>query len=544
MRLRLLWLRPSRSIGATASTSTLLIGCRPERSAAPGCDLHLLVDTSGSMGSAGKLQGAKEACRAVLAGLRAEDACAISAFSGAVTPILPLTPRTALDLPHVHAHIDALAAGGITRMDQAIDQARTALRARTDSARPATLILITDGHPTDPKGARLADTDDLESMTTACGEQGFSVVAIGVGSANDFDGDLLERLADKGRGAFCHASRGGALSSLLQDRLSRSQSMVCSNAEIRLRPLACSAQVRGLCRMTPEYVNIPLLGAGPDGAIALPIGALPADAETVCLASIETEGQFGLSGPQPVLTVNVNAGGGERAEDTAILDFTSDLRAQQVVEPEVRHFSDRWELVRLNERARQSTDPHMTGQLLEQIRDTASALGDVEAARSAAERLEELKSTGQISADSNVRATVQIRSTPAAYATGEVRPPGRTAPAASGDKPALSRVSARLVVRAGASLPMAYSIDRSPVTLGRGPANDVDLSSQEPDGVAPRVSRRHARIVWEGDACWLEDLGSTNGTEADSVPLAAKAEVRKGTVIRLGGSVELEAQCD
>lgn len=544
MQLRLLWLRPNRPASAIVSRSVLLIGCRPEGVAAQGCDLHLLVDSSGSMANAGKLQGAKDACKAVLAGLRDEDACAISAFSDAATPLVPLTLRTALDLPQVHARIDALQASGATRMDQAVERARADLGARTDAARPATIVLVTDGYPTDSQGHRLADADELLRMTADCGEQGVSVVAVGVGSGDEFDGGLLERLADRGRGAFCHASRGGELSSVLQARLSRSQSVVSANAELRLRPLACSAQVRDLCRMTPEYVHLANPGAGPDGTIAVPIGALPAGCETICLVALETEGQFGMSGPQSVLSVSVDAGPSERAESTAALSFVSDLRAQQVVEQEVRHFSDRWELVRLNERARQSTDPHMTGQLLEQIRDTASALGDVEAARSASERLEELTSTGLVSADSNVRATVQIRSTPAAFRTGEVRPAGARTPTAPSGRPPLHRPSARLVVRAGANLTMAYSIDRSPVTLGRGQANDIDLGSQEPDGAAPRVSRSHARLVWEGDTCWIEDLGSTNGTEADGVPLPPRAEVRRGTVIRLGGSVELEAQCD
>lgn len=547
MQLRLLWDRPNRPATATAITSTLLIGCRPERGPAPGCDLHLVIDVSTSMGSGGKLEGAKQACRMVLAGLRDADACAISSFASTVTPLVPLTTRSHLDMAQVLARIDAIQASGVTLMDHAIEQARATLGARPDPSRPATLVLVTDGDPTDPDGGRLTEFDVLHRTAATCGEQGISVVAIGVGSGNDFNGDLLERLADLGRGALCHAGRGDDLAALLGERLGRSQSMASATTELRLQPLGCSARVVDVCRMTPEYVHLALGAPATDGTISLSAGALAAGAETVCLAAVETTGQFGISGPQPVLSVTVDAGAGERAEGTANLSFTADRRAQQAVEQEASLFRDRRNLVTLNERVRQARDPRATGELLQQVRDLASALGEDNIAQGAAERLEELAATGQVSADSNMRDTVQIRRVPVGFGTGEVRLAGEAVTAPAEGRPPLARSSARLSVRAGVRPAVTYSLDRPELGLGRGAANDIDLAPQEPDGAAPRVSRTHARITWEGETCWIEDLGSTNGTEVDGVSLAAggpRAQVRKGTRIRLGGVVDLEAQSD
>jgi len=56
-------------------------------------------------------------------------------------------------------------------------------------------------------------------------------------------------------------------------------------------------------------------------------------------------------------------------------------------------------------------------------------------------------------------------------------------------------------------------IGASPVSLGRTADNQVPLSSQ-------LVSRRHARLSFEGDAMLLTDLGSSNGTRVGEERLA------------------------
>ena len=70
------------------------------------------------------------------------------------------------------------------------------------------------------------------------------------------------------------------------------------------------------------------------------------------------------------------------------------------------------------------------------------------------------------------------------------------------------------------------------VVLGRpreGVAIDIDLS---PD---LRVSRPHARVSMEKGRYWLEDLGSTNGTTLDDVPIPARTRMplRAGQVIQI-----------
>ena len=63
--------------------------------------------------------------------------------------------------------------------------------------------------------------------------------------------------------------------------------------------------------------------------------------------------------------------------------------------------------------------------------------------------------------------------------------------------------------------------------VGRDPAARVWLDS-------PSVSRRHARIVLEGDRATLEDLGSKNGTRARGALVTAPTPIADGDNLQFG----------
>ncbi|MDF1562580.1 MAG: FHA domain-containing protein [Deltaproteobacteria bacterium] len=71
-----------------------------------------------------------------------------------------------------------------------------------------------------------------------------------------------------------------------------------------------------------------------------------------------------------------------------------------------------------------------------------------------------------------------------------------------------------------------------PAVLGRGEESPLPLAD-------PGVSRRHARLLREGEALWLEDLGSRNGTLIDGVPLAGRLELGPEGRFELGDAVRI-----
>ncbi|HKW60861.1 MAG TPA: FHA domain-containing protein, partial [Candidatus Dormibacteraeota bacterium] len=64
---------------------------------------------------------------------------------------------------------------------------------------------------------------------------------------------------------------------------------------------------------------------------------------------------------------------------------------------------------------------------------------------------------------------------------------------------------AELKIESGPDAGHTHRATEKPVRLGRSPDNDVILRD-------PATSGHHARLERRGEAFWLVDLGSTNGT--------------------------------
>jgi transcriptional regulator with PAS, ATPase and Fis domain len=67
------------------------------------------------------------------------------------------------------------------------------------------------------------------------------------------------------------------------------------------------------------------------------------------------------------------------------------------------------------------------------------------------------------------------------------------------------------------------------LVVGRGPEVEVIIDDS-------RISRRHARIWREENKVWVEDLGSTNGTRVNEVPIPHKQRIGPGDAIGLGSA--------
>ena len=72
-----------------------------------------------------------------------------------------------------------------------------------------------------------------------------------------------------------------------------------------------------------------------------------------------------------------------------------------------------------------------------------------------------------------------------------------------------------------------YEIDTAAVTVGRGAGNDIALDDEF-------ASTLHARVESRADGVWLEDVGSTNGTAVNGVPIGEARKLAPGDVIRIG----------
>jgi pSer/pThr/pTyr-binding forkhead associated (FHA) protein len=75
-----------------------------------------------------------------------------------------------------------------------------------------------------------------------------------------------------------------------------------------------------------------------------------------------------------------------------------------------------------------------------------------------------------------------------------------------------------------------HAVDRNPFLIGRDEGLDLVIDS-------PAVSRRHARLCFDGDEWKIEDLDSRNGVVLNGLRVRGRAPLRAGDVVMLADSV-------
>jgi pSer/pThr/pTyr-binding forkhead associated (FHA) protein len=90
----------------------------------------------------------------------------------------------------------------------------------------------------------------------------------------------------------------------------------------------------------------------------------------------------------------------------------------------------------------------------------------------------------------------------------------------------------QLIMRSGPTPGAAFMLEGDQLTIGRDATNDIVINDAE-------VSRRHARLTFQGGKYVLEDLGSTNGTFVNGQRLAGPRVLKAGEVVSFGEQIIL-----
>ncbi len=90
----------------------------------------------------------------------------------------------------------------------------------------------------------------------------------------------------------------------------------------------------------------------------------------------------------------------------------------------------------------------------------------------------------------------------------------------------------QLIMRSGPTPGAAFPLEGDQMTIGRDPVNEITINDAE-------VSRRHARLTFQGGKYVLEDLGSTNGTFVNGQRLAGPRVLKPGEVVSFGEQIVL-----
>jgi pSer/pThr/pTyr-binding forkhead associated (FHA) protein len=90
----------------------------------------------------------------------------------------------------------------------------------------------------------------------------------------------------------------------------------------------------------------------------------------------------------------------------------------------------------------------------------------------------------------------------------------------------------QLIMRSGPTPGAAFMLEGDQITIGRDPTNSITINDAE-------ISRRHARLTFQGGKYILEDLGSTNGTFVNGQRLAGPRVLKSGEIVSFGEQIVL-----
>ena len=90
----------------------------------------------------------------------------------------------------------------------------------------------------------------------------------------------------------------------------------------------------------------------------------------------------------------------------------------------------------------------------------------------------------------------------------------------------------QFVMRSGPTPGVTFALEGDQLVIGRDATHAVSINDAE-------VSRKHARLTFQGGKYVIEDLGSTNGTFVNGQRLVSPAVLKPGDVVSLGEQIVL-----
>lgn len=189
-----------------------------------GLNLALVIDTSGSMADAGKLDFAKNAALQMKARLAPQDRLGVVAYSNTAEVVWPSMPvEGAVGLPGV---IDGLVPSGSTNLEGGLQAGCKQVRGQADGARLNRVLLLSDGLANVGKSTAA----ELGPAARAAAELGIRISTMGVGL--QYDEVLMQRLAHESGGRYQYIADPEQIGAFLTQEIQALEQTVARAASI------------------------------------------------------------------------------------------------------------------------------------------------------------------------------------------------------------------------------------------------------------------------------------------------------------------------
>ena len=213
-----------------SNTRLLQIGIKgyePAPGDVPPANLVFLVDVSGSMRSADKLELLKNALKMLVGQLDADDRVAMVVYAGATGVVLESTPGD--QSVEIRSALDQLQAGGRTNGAAGIELAYAQAQQGFIEGGINRIILATDGD----FNVGTVDFDTLVDMVERRRKSGIALTTLGFGTGN-YNDHLMERLADAGDGNHAYIDTLSEARKVLVDEMGATLQTIARDVKIQV----------------------------------------------------------------------------------------------------------------------------------------------------------------------------------------------------------------------------------------------------------------------------------------------------------------------
>ncbi|MBF0491604.1 MAG: VWA domain-containing protein [Deltaproteobacteria bacterium] len=199
-------------------------------------DFVVVLDRSGSMSAANKMEYAHQALQTLVQQLSPEDRFGLVSFDDTAEVHHYLSPVSAVEKAQLQQKIWAINPRGNTNISAGLSSALQMIRENNSPYRSERILLISDGLANrgivNPEAlANLVSPQSVYGYGPQ--EQGmFSLSSIGVGL--DFNEYLLSNLADHGRGSYHYLQNPSGMYNILSEEFRVASSIYASNLQLQI----------------------------------------------------------------------------------------------------------------------------------------------------------------------------------------------------------------------------------------------------------------------------------------------------------------------
>jgi Ca-activated chloride channel family protein len=176
----------------------------------PPLAVSLVIDRSGSMAAARKLEYAKVAAKTLIDNLNPDDMLSVVVYDNTVNVLVPLAPVA--DKEKLSGAVDDITAGGETFLSGGLTKGIEQLRPMRREG-PCRVILLSDGLANEG----VIDPELVAAIGAKAAVAGISVSALGLGL--DFSETLLQLLAQRSSGRYYYIKDSEFLPSVVREEL-------------------------------------------------------------------------------------------------------------------------------------------------------------------------------------------------------------------------------------------------------------------------------------------------------------------------------------